>query len=133
MRGADRSLAGALRGPVSLITVGALFALNNFTPYGFNQTWPVLLIVYGLFSLLRRAERNAHPATSWPPPPGGPYGPYGQYGTPPPYPPPSSAPPPPPPPGYGGGYRQSPYGQGPVKGGFGTSAAPQEPPQGGPK
>ena len=49
---ADGSLARAVRGPIILITVGVLFALNNFTPYGFNQTWPVLLIVIGLLSFL---------------------------------------------------------------------------------
>ena len=49
---ADGSLARAVRGPIILITVGVLFALNNFTPYGFIQTWPVLLIVIGLLSFL---------------------------------------------------------------------------------
>ena len=48
----DSSLARAVRGPIILITVGVLFALNNLTPYGFNQTWPVLLIVIGLLSFL---------------------------------------------------------------------------------
>jgi LiaI-LiaF-like transmembrane region len=50
----DSSLARAVRGPIILITVGVLFALNNFTPYGFGQTWPVLLIVIGLLSFLGR-------------------------------------------------------------------------------
>src|SRR6266852_6351204 len=54
MNGNDRSLVRAIRGPVTLITVGVLFAFNNFTPYGFDKTWPVLLIVFGLLSLLRR-------------------------------------------------------------------------------
>jgi len=49
----------AVRGPVILITVGTLFALNNFTPWGFSQTWPVLLIVIGLLSLLGRTARLA--------------------------------------------------------------------------
>jgi hypothetical protein len=48
----DGTLARAVRGPIILITVGVLFALNNFTPYGFSQTWPVLLIVIGLLSFL---------------------------------------------------------------------------------
>jgi len=56
MNGGRLPLARALRGPVTLITVGALFAVNNFTPYGFEKTWPVLLIVFGLMSLLVRAE-----------------------------------------------------------------------------
>jgi hypothetical protein len=51
----DPSLLRAIRGPVILITLGVLFALNNFTPYGFGETWPVLLIVIGLLSLLTRS------------------------------------------------------------------------------
>jgi hypothetical protein len=92
----------AIRGPVTLITVGVLFALNNFTPYGFDKTWPVLLIVFGLLSLLRRGMEPAAPA---------------------PAPPPYNYPPPPP-----GGYARSSYTappqqpSGPAKGGFGTSA-----------
>ena len=56
MRGSDRSLVSAIRGPITLITVGVLFALNNFTPFRFHQTWPVLLIVFGLLTLLRRSD-----------------------------------------------------------------------------
>jgi Domain of unknown function (DUF5668) len=62
MNGADGSLARALRGPVTLITLGVLFALNNFTRYGFEQTWPVLLIVFGLLSLLGRNAAPRRPA-----------------------------------------------------------------------
>jgi hypothetical protein len=109
MNGNERSLVRAIRGPVTLITVGVLFALNNFTPYGFSQTWPVLLIVFGLLSLLRRGIEPAPPEM----PPG--YPPYG-YPTPPPppisYRPQSPFPPPPPVPG-------------PAKGGFGASAPPR--------
>lgn len=63
----DSSLARAVRGPIIVITVGVLFALNNFTPYGFNQTWPVLLIVIGLLSFLGkgigtgRSSRSGEP------------------------------------------------------------------------
>jgi hypothetical protein len=115
MNGNDRSLVRAIRGPVTLITVGVLFAFNNFTSYGFDKTWPVLLIVFGLLSLLRRGME------------------------------PVPAPPPPPPPfAYpgGGSYAQSTYTQNPpagappgttpgttqpawAKGGFGTSAPPR--------
>jgi Domain of unknown function (DUF5668) len=52
----DTPLIHAIRGPIILITVGALFALNNFTPYGFGETWPVLLIVLGLVSILGRGS-----------------------------------------------------------------------------
>ena len=121
MRGRDGSLVHALRGPITLITVGVLFALNNFTQYRFDQTWPVLLIVFGLLSLLGRAERTASAPST---PPG--YSPFG-------FPPP---PPPPPDASAGGGYRQSTYTVntpatppppegGPAKGGFGSSAPPK--------
>src|SRR3954468_8756172 len=104
MRGSDRTLVSAIRGPITLITVGLLFALNNFTVYRFHQTWPVLLIVFGLLSLLRRSVE--------PIPPAGPMG----YGPPPPnFPPPGTS---------AGSYRQTPYAEstdpgGPSKGGFG--------------
>jgi len=65
MSGNEVSLARAIRGPITLITLGVLFALNNFTEYRFSQTWPVLLIVFGLLSLLRRGTEPLPP----PPPP----------------------------------------------------------------
>jgi hypothetical protein len=69
-----RSLVRAIRGPITLITLGVLFALNNFTQYRFEQTWPVLLIVFGLLSL---ARRGFEPPLE--PPPGGyPPGTYSQ-------------------------------------------------------
>ena len=109
----SRSLVHAVRGPITLITLGILFALNNFTPYGFDKTWPVLLIVFGLLSLMRR---GMEPPPS-PPPPA------------PNFPPPYAYP-------QQSGYAHSTYSQPPAKGGFGSSApaktdAPQPtPPQG---
>jgi hypothetical protein len=47
------ALIQAIRGPVILITVGVLFALDNFTSLSFNQTWPAILIVVGLLNLTR--------------------------------------------------------------------------------
>jgi len=108
MSGNNRSLVHAIRGPVTLITLGVLFALNNFTPYGFDKTWPVLLIVFGLLSLVRRGMEPVQPsppASAFPPP----------Y----PYPPPQAS------------YSESTYAQpapassGPAKGGFGASAPPR--------
>jgi hypothetical protein len=46
----------AIKGPVLMITVGVLFALDNFTPFSFNRTWPVLLVVAGILSLGRSAS-----------------------------------------------------------------------------
>ena len=99
---ADANLIRAIRGPITLITLGVLFTFDHFTRYTFSQTWPVLLIVFGLLSLLRRGA--GHPPG--PPPPVGP-----------PWPPPPGPGPWPPPAssvgtGYSGGYRQSPYGAG---------------------
>jgi len=125
MKGNRNPTVRAIRGPVTLITLGVLFALQNFTPYDFGQTWPVLLIVFGALSLLGRAtsapepppapQPQWQPGYNWPPPP-----------------------PAPAPAGAGTPYSQSPYSQpapeaaGPAKGGFGSSAPPRaegNPPQ----
>ncbi|HUI58271.1 MAG TPA: DUF5668 domain-containing protein [Bryobacteraceae bacterium] len=104
MNGDAYSVIRAIRGPITLITLGALFALNNFTQYRFEQTWPVLLIVFGLLSLMKRSAQPPAPA----PPPrsyqatGYAQSPYSQ-------PPAGSAP----------------SSTGPSKGGFGTSAPPR--------
>lgn len=111
MSASDGNWVHAIRGPITLITLGALFVLNNFTGYGFDKTWPVLLIVFGLLSLLKRSVT---------PPPGPPAQP--------PFPPPPNynyAPPPPP---ATGSYSGSPYAQPvPAKGGFGATAPPRVP------
>jgi hypothetical protein len=49
--GNNPSLMHAIRGPIMLITVGVLFALNQMTDFTFGKTWPALLIVAGLLSL----------------------------------------------------------------------------------
>ena len=54
MDASNTSLARAVRGPITLITVGCLFALDHFTAYRFTQTWPIILIVFGFLSLLSR-------------------------------------------------------------------------------
>jgi hypothetical protein len=83
--------ARAYRGPIMIITVGVLFALNNFTQFSFGETWPVLIIVAGLISLL---GRSVAPPPQPPPPPFTTFQP--------PVPPPVAPP---------GGYRQTPYSQ----------------------
>src|ERR1051325_4260014 len=77
MNGNDVSIVRAIRGPLTLITVGVLFALNNFTEYSFRKTWPVILIVFGLLSLLRRGTEPEYapppPSYSYNAPPAQPY------------------------------------------------------------
>ncbi len=123
MNDQSRQLVRAATGPIVLITVGTLFALEKFTPYRFGQTWPVLLIIIGLLRLVggghpRRPRnwRNAPPAPAPQPqptaapnpfPPIPPQGRSGWQPAPPPPPPyrnasepmPDMTPPPPPRPG----------------------------------
>jgi len=54
-------LKRAITGPIILITVGGLFALDHFTSWGFTRTWPVILIVVGLMTLLRRGPGQTRP------------------------------------------------------------------------
>lgn len=60
MNGNRVNLICAVRGPIMLITVGTLFAIDHFGPYGIGSTWPVLLIVLGMLKLAERAA--ARPA-----------------------------------------------------------------------
>ena len=45
----------AIRGPVLLITLGVLLSIDHFGTISFARTWPVLLIVFGLFKLMERS------------------------------------------------------------------------------
>ena len=49
------SVLGAIRGPILLITLGVLLAIDHLGPVSFTRTWPVLLIVFGLFKLIDRS------------------------------------------------------------------------------
>ena len=71
MNATSAELIQAVHGPIMLITLGTLVALDYFAGYSFTQrTWPVLCIVFGLLKLAEHAARPALPPT----PPGG-YGP----------------------------------------------------------
>ncbi len=48
------SLITAIRGPVLLIALGGLFLADRFGTLEFWQTWPVLIIVFGVMKLLER-------------------------------------------------------------------------------
>jgi hypothetical protein len=78
------ALVRAVRGPVLLITVGVLFAMDQMQGIGFRRTWPVLFIVFGVMKLVERlvAPPLPPPPTYYPPATGAP-GPW----TPPPPPP----------------------------------------------
>jgi hypothetical protein len=112
MNGNDMPLVVAIRGPITVLTVGVLFVFNNFTPYGIERTWPVILIVFGVLSLLRRsigpvgAPQPSYPYNAPPPtpPPPGPY----------------AAPPVPPQP-----VTYNPPPPVPDRGGFGTTVPPK--------
>jgi hypothetical protein len=107
----------AIKGPVMMITVGALFALDSFTPLSFSRTWPVLLVIAGLLSFGRRSSRTG--------PLRGKYQYRAQWGPPrPPTPPPPPRPTAPPPAATTAGpgsYRGSAY--------EGTPGAPPRPSQ----
>lgn len=47
-------LMRAIRGPVVLITLGALLLADRMSGVPFTKTWPVLLIVFGLMKLMER-------------------------------------------------------------------------------
>ncbi|HTS78426.1 MAG TPA: DUF5668 domain-containing protein [Bryobacteraceae bacterium] len=48
------NLICAVQGPVLLITLGFLLAADQMGVISFGRTWPVLLIVFGLFKLAER-------------------------------------------------------------------------------
>ncbi len=48
------SLIQAARGPILLMTLGVLLAIHQNTAWGFEQTFPVLIIVFGILKLLER-------------------------------------------------------------------------------
>jgi hypothetical protein len=60
----------ALRGPALLLTLGLLFFFEQNGIISFERTWPVLLIVFGVFKLAERAVAPPLP----PPPPAAAYG-----------------------------------------------------------
>jgi uncharacterized membrane protein len=61
----------AVRGPILLITLGVLFAIQQAGIIAFSRTWPLILIVIGLTKLIERAVAPPQPFVPTPPP-GGP-------------------------------------------------------------
>jgi hypothetical protein len=52
------SLFQAIRGPILLITLGVLFAMDHMDTVAFSRTWPILLIIVGLLKLLERGVQR---------------------------------------------------------------------------
>lgn len=65
----------AIRGPLVLITLGALFAMHQSGQISFARTWPLIIIVIGFLKLIERllVPPGSYPAGNYPPsnfPPG---------------------------------------------------------------
>ena len=43
-------------GATTLITLGVLFLLAEWTPYDFDRTWPILLIAIGVAIMVQRMQ-----------------------------------------------------------------------------
>lgn len=59
-------LVQAIRGPIMLITLGALVAIDYAGIYSFWRTWPILIIVFGVLKLLERASDKPRPPYNLP-------------------------------------------------------------------
>jgi Domain of unknown function (DUF5668)/B-box zinc finger len=56
-----------LMGPAVLVTIGVLSLMDELTRYGWHRTWPVLLLVIGIVSLLRsNASGEGHVSRNLP-------------------------------------------------------------------
>lgn len=71
MSAISHALVQASRGPILLITLGVLMAVDVHGPFGFSRTWPVLIIVFGVLKLLERAFARPLPPQVPPYGPGG--------------------------------------------------------------
>jgi hypothetical protein len=52
--GSENALARAVSGPLLLITLGVLLAIDHLGHVSFGRTWPVLFIVFGVCKLFER-------------------------------------------------------------------------------
>ena len=57
-----KALLLAVRGPVMLVTLGLLMAADQLDRMSFSRTWPVLLILLGLFKLGEHLSSHDHTA-----------------------------------------------------------------------
>jgi hypothetical protein len=61
MNASSNSLVQAIRGPLMLITLGTLVAMDYFGVYGFSRTWPLLIIIFGILKLLEKVVEPPQP------------------------------------------------------------------------
>lgn len=69
--GNNYNIVSAIRGPLLLITLGTLVAMDYFEGIRFSRTWPILLIVFGILKLLERVAAkppDPRPPVYAPPP-----------------------------------------------------------------
>ena len=64
MNATSNSLVQAIRGPLMLITLGTLVAMDYFGIYGFSRTWPLLIIVFGVLKLLEKVVEPPQQSSS---------------------------------------------------------------------
>ena len=55
-----------VRGPIMLITLGVLFAVDQLGSYSFWRTWPVLVILFGVLKLLEKVFSGGAAGQSYP-------------------------------------------------------------------
>jgi hypothetical protein len=70
MNGTNYSLIQAVRGPIMLISLGTLVAMDYFGVYGFSRTWPLLIIIFGVLKLLEKVTVPPAPHSDNRPPGG---------------------------------------------------------------
>jgi len=64
MNDSGHSLVQAVRGPIMLILLGTLVAMDYMGVYSFWRTWPILIIVFGVLKLLERSLAGPLPPSS---------------------------------------------------------------------
>ena len=64
MNSASFLLLQAVRGPILLMTLGALVLIDYLGIYGFNRTWPLLIITFGVMKLLEQVTKPPAPPPS---------------------------------------------------------------------
>jgi hypothetical protein len=63
----NSNLFAAIRGPILLIAVGVLFAIDHTGIFGIRQSWPVLLVLVGLLKLCEHLTTESRPPVQGPP------------------------------------------------------------------